>query len=151
MADFIYGILESVGFFHPLHPAVTHIPMGMVIGCFIFGLLAWLYKKNSLWVTAFHCSVLALVFLIPTVFTGYLDWQYRWGGEWHPLIIAKMVLAFVLLFLLAVSLMMQKKNVGDGVMFFIFVLCPPLCCRVGIFRGRISVWRIATGNWLTRD
>ncbi len=37
MTEVIFGFLNSIGFTHPLHPAFTHIPMGMVIGAVVFG------------------------------------------------------------------------------------------------------------------
>jgi uncharacterized membrane protein len=40
MIDFIYSTLVVLGYTHPLHPAVVHIPMGMVLGGFLFRLFS---------------------------------------------------------------------------------------------------------------
>ncbi len=40
--------------------------------------------------TGYHCVILALLGIAPTIFTGYLDWQHRFGGGWEFLIVLKM-------------------------------------------------------------
>lgn len=36
MTDTIFSFLNQIGFTHPLHPAFTHVPMGMVMGAVFF-------------------------------------------------------------------------------------------------------------------
>jgi uncharacterized membrane protein len=96
MIDMVYELLSKVGFHHPLHPAFTHIPMGMVMGAVIFRFSSFLPKLKMLAKTGYHCAILGLLGLFPTALTGIMDWQYRYGGEWEGLIIIKMVLAVVL-------------------------------------------------------
>ena len=102
MTEIIFEFLNKIGFTHPVHPAMTHIPMGMVMGAVVFRLAAFLPRMKMLAKTGYHCAVLALLGIAPTVFTGYLDWQYRFGGVWEFLIVLKMVLAAVLTILLIV-------------------------------------------------
>ena len=130
MIELIYGVLESVGFTHPLHPAATHIPMGMVMGCFFFGLVSLLITKYDLRKTSLHCSVLALIFVIPTVIAGIMDWQYFYGGIWQPLIIIKFILAAILLVLLAISVKMNLGQAPWKNLFIVYVLC--LACVTGL-------------------
>lgn len=130
MTEFIFGILESVGFTHPLHPAATHIPMGMVMGCFFFGLFAWFYNRQDVRKTALHCSVLALIFVFPTIIAGILDWQYFYGGEYQPLIVLKMVLAGILIILLGLAVRMNLQQAEPKKLFFIYLLC--LICVTGL-------------------
>lgn len=96
MTEFIFEFLNKVGFAHPLHPALTHVPMGMVMGAVTFRLASFLPKLKFLAKTGYHCVILGLLGIPPTVFTGYLDWQHTYDGEWEFLIVLKMVLAFVL-------------------------------------------------------
>ncbi|SCY57949.1 DUF2231 domain-containing protein [Desulfoluna spongiiphila] len=100
MVEFIYGLLESVGFAHPLHPAATHIPMGLVMGALIFRMVAIFTSMKELSRTGYHCAVLGLLGTPPTVVLGWMDWQYRYGGEWEFLIGLKMVLALTLMVIL---------------------------------------------------
>lgn len=130
MVQFTYSILEKVGFTHPLHPAATHIPMGMVMGCFFFALIALLFSKQELRKTALHCSVLALVFTFPTIIAGILDWQYFMAGKYTNLIIIKMVLAAVLVVLLSISIKLNLQGASAKNLFIIYVLC--LACVTGL-------------------
>lgn len=100
MTEIIFDFLNKVGFTHPLHPALTHIPMGMVMGAVTFRMASFLPKLKFLAKTGYHCVILGLLGIFPTVFTGYLDWQHTFGGEWEFLIILKMVLAVALTVLL---------------------------------------------------
>ena len=96
MTETIFTFLNGVGFAHPLHPALTHIPMGMVIGAVVFRMASFLPKMKHLARTGYHCVILGLLGIPPTVFAGYLDWQHTYGGEWEFLIILKMILAGIL-------------------------------------------------------
>ncbi|WP_028583237.1 DUF2231 domain-containing protein [Desulfogranum mediterraneum] len=130
MTAFIFDLLERVGFTHPLHPAATHIPMGMVMGCFFFALAALFYRKQALLTTALHCSILALIFIVPTIVAGILDWQYFYGGSYQTLIVVKMVLAALLLVLLGISVKMNLADADPKKLVLIYTLC--LACATGL-------------------
>jgi uncharacterized membrane protein len=101
MTEVIFGFLSKIGFVHPLHPAFTHIPMGMVMGAVVFRLASFLPRLKVLARTGYHCIILGLLGMFPTAFSGYLDWQHTFDGNWDFLIVLKMVLAVVLTILLA--------------------------------------------------
>lgn len=107
MVEFIYGLLESVGFAHPLHPGLTHVPMGLVMGAIIFRLTAVFSPMKHLGKTGYHCAVVGLLGHPPTAIAGWMDWQYRYGGEWEFLIGLKLVLAVVLLVILVCIVVMD--------------------------------------------
>lgn len=130
MTASIFALLEKIGFTHPLHPALTHIPMGMVMGCFFFSLIAWKLNKAELNRTALHCALLGLIFLVPTIAAGLLDWQHRYGGLMQPLIIVKMVLAPLLTGLLFYTVLEHRKNAAAKKIFFLYALC--LVCAIGL-------------------
>lgn len=130
MIESLYALLAKIGFHHPLHPALTHIPMGMVMGCFFFALLYWYFKRPSLHTTCLHCSVLGLVFIVPTIAAGLLDWQHLYGGRFLPLIVVKMVLAAILTGLLAYSIWLNRKQAEPKKLFIVYALC--LACAVGL-------------------
>ena len=110
MTEMIFGFLEAIGFTHPVHPAFTHIPMGMGIGAVVFRLLSLTSQFKFLGRTGYHCIVLGLLGVFPTVFTGYLDWIHRYGGDWEFLIILKMFLAMVLTGLFLAIFIMDKPD-----------------------------------------
>lgn len=130
MIESVYTLLAKIGFSHPLHPALTHIPMGMVMGCFFFGLLAWKFGKIELRRTSLHCSVLALIFIVPTIIAGYMDWVHRFGGVYSGLIIAKMILAAILTGLLGYSVILHRQEADAKKLFIVYSLC--LICAVGL-------------------
>ncbi len=130
MVDFIYNTLHVIGFGHPLHPALTHIPMGMVIGCFVFSLIALITKKDIFIKTSLHCSVLGLIFIVPTVIAGVLDWQYFYGATLSFFIIVKFVLAAVLTAFLAYSVYANLKGQTHKQLFILYLLC--LACAGGL-------------------
>ena len=79
MFDYIYQTLTNFGYNHPVHPTLTHVPIGMVMGAFIFVLIAVMTRKKNLAQTARHCSVLALIAAVPTALLGLMDWQHFYG------------------------------------------------------------------------
>lgn len=110
MTEVIFEFLGKIGFTHPLHPALTHIPMGMVMGAVTFRLASFLPKLKMLAKTGYHCIILGALGIFPTVFTGYLDWQHTYGGEWEFLIILKMILAVVLLGILSLIAVLDDPD-----------------------------------------
>lgn len=130
MIESLYALLAKVGFTHPLHPALTHIPMGMVMGCFFFGFLVWYAKKTDFQKTCLHCSVLALIFIGPTIIAGIFDWQHLYAGRYQALIIIKMILAAALTGLLGYSIWLHRQGAEPKKIFIIYALC--LACAVGL-------------------
>ncbi|MFH2061173.1 MAG: DUF2231 domain-containing protein [Pseudomonadota bacterium] len=102
MTEIIFDFLSTIGFKHPLHPALTHIPMGMVMGAVTFRLVSLIPKFKFLARTGYHCVILGLLGIVPTVFAGVLDWQHTYGGQWEFLIILKMILAGALTLVLVI-------------------------------------------------
>jgi uncharacterized membrane protein len=100
MYDVLYDFLDKIGYLHPIHPAMTHMPIGLVVGSLILGAAALATPRPNLSHAAYYCLVLALIFWFPTVAFGLMDWQRYYGGAWlHP-IKMKMILASVLFILL---------------------------------------------------
>jgi uncharacterized membrane protein len=130
MVESLYSFLATVGFTHPLHPMLTHVPMGMIIGMVVFSLLGLIWKKDNLTETAFHCCVLALLAVGPVIIAGILDWLHLQQGEWNKYIIVKMILGTVLTVLLAVAVTMKKKGASPAKMLLFYLLC--LACAGGL-------------------
>jgi uncharacterized membrane protein len=138
MTEFVFNLLESIGFHHPIHPVVTHLPMGMIMGGLLFGMASYFLKKPELARTALYCSVLALIGVFPTVLFGYMDWQHSYEGEWMFLIKLKMVLAAVLVGLLAACVKVNSKN--DSVTtagLTLYILCMLTAIGLGYSGGEL--------------
>jgi uncharacterized membrane protein len=126
----IYGALEKIGFDHPLHPIIVHLPMGMIIGMFLFSLLGLKWKDSHFPRTAYHCSVLALVSIPFVILAGIMDWQYRLNGDWAPQIKIKMVLASILTVLLIYAVIARGRGASPKHLFVVYTLC--LLCAGGL-------------------
>ncbi len=107
-----YQLLNYLGYTHPIHPALVHMPIGLVVGAFILRGTAFLFNRETLVRSARHCFFLGFLFWFPVVLLGFMDWQHFYGGVWLTPIIVKMILALVLLvlFLLVLILNFRKER-----------------------------------------
>ena len=139
MIEFFYKTLTSIGYTHPIHAPTTHIPVGMVMGAFLFALGAYLLKRSNLALTAWHCVLLAFVGLFPTVLFGLMDWQHYFAGAWVFPIKMKIGLAALLLILLIIALGLGRKaeKVSRGAL-LIYGLCLLNVTALGYFGGELA-------------
>lgn len=109
MIDQLYQFLASIGFKEPIHPPITHMPIGLATGAIIFFLLAVLFKQKQFVLTSRHVSILAFVFAFPTILLGVIDWIHFYHGVFFVPIIIKMVLATILLIVLATGIIVGSE------------------------------------------
>ena len=147
MLEHLYDTLTAVGYSHPIHPPMTHATVGMVIGAFVFGIVAWVFRNPALTRTARHCIILALVALIPTVILGYADWQHYYAGGWLFPIKMKLPLAALLVVFLVLALVKSRKveTVSAGIL-FLYLLCLLNVAALGYFGGEIVYGKAGTGG-----
>ena len=138
MIDFFYKILTTIGYTHPIHAPTTHIPVGLVIGAFIFGVVSLKLRKENLARTANHCIALALLALVPTVIVGIMDWQHYYAGAWLFPIKMKLPLAGLLLILLvfAFSAGYRAETITKQAL-IIYALCLLNVTALGYFGGEL--------------
>ncbi len=106
MIDSLYLFLSRLGFTDPLHPAIVHIPIGLVIGAFVLFAVALVFKRKQLVISARYLSILALVFAFPSIIFGVFDWLHFFHGAMLPAIKIKMVLAGCLLVILGIGIIL---------------------------------------------
>ena len=106
MIEFIYQTLAKFGYTHPLHPTLTHLPIGMVMGAFLFALAAIIFNRTSLAQTARHCVILGLLAAIPTALLGIMDWLHFFGGTMLLPFKMKLILAVILISLLLLAVVL---------------------------------------------
>ena len=138
MIEFIYQTLAQLGYTHPLHPTLTHVPIGMVIGAFLFALAAAVFRWTGLAQTARHCIILAAIVLLPTALLGIMDWQHFYGGAMLFPIKIKFALAGVLLVFLVLTAIFGflGKNF-TRVILALHLLCLPAAIGLGYFGGEL--------------
>ncbi len=150
MIHSVYVFLKSIGYDHPIHPMVTHITVGLTIGTLIFGIVSVIFRRARLKMTAWHCALLAFISVVPTALFGYMDWMEKFGGQWIPQIVIKMVLAGSLFVLLFVGLFLGRKREGDEAQggrpwhdpraigaLVIYGVCTGLVVALGYFGGSL--------------
>ena len=137
MSEFIYQTLAAIGYHHPLHPAITHLPVGLVFGGFLFGLGAFFLRQDTMAQTAKHCMVLALIALIPTVILGYFDWhQFYAGARVFPIKI-KFILALVLLVFLLLAVYFGTKTPKALKTIITYFVCVLTVIGLGYYGGEL--------------
>ena len=138
MIESLYQTLTKFSYTHPLHPILTHVPIGMVMGAFFFALVALIFRRTSLAQTARHCSVLALIAAVPTAFLGILDWQHFYGGSLLFPIKMKLVLAGILIvFLILAVIFGFFGETFSKFVISLYVLCLFSVIGLGYFGGEL--------------
>jgi uncharacterized membrane protein len=133
-----YHMVNSFGFPDPIHVTLVHIPMGLVIGAFVFSWLSALTSWKRLTVTAYQCITLALLFLFPVIIFGFMDWRHFYLGAWLTPIKIKMVLAVILLILsFAAFLLGFKGKESSKITLALYSLCLITVIGLGWFGARL--------------
>ena len=141
MIDFIFQAFGKMGYTHPLHPPITHLPMGLLVAAFIFALVALLFQRTILPSLSYdRIILLAIIFAFPTIFLGYADWQHHYYGAWlHPIKV-KFVLSGVFLILLFVGLIYGRKAGGESKgALAIYALCFLSVTGLGFYGAQLSL------------
>lgn len=110
MLDLLYEFLRNLGYPHPLHAPLTHMPIGLVTGALILGFFALVWRLPILGLSARHCLILAWLFWFPTVILGLMDWQHFYAIAWIYEIKMKLILAGVLGVLLTIGLFVGRHQ-----------------------------------------
>jgi len=137
MIEFVYQLFAAIGYTHPLHPAVTHIPMGMIIGGFILKVAA--VKWENIGKAAYYCFILALLFAPLTALLGFMDWQHRLFGKMNGFILAKFILTALLITLLSITVYLEHKDtVNKKVLLLCYTLCLITAGGLGFAGGELA-------------
>ncbi len=131
MIDLFYRVLNSLGYHHPVHVMFTHIPIGLVTGALIFFLVAIIFSRKVLVLTARHTAILAFIFVFPTILFGVFDWLHFYNGVLFPAIKYKMGLAAGILVVLAVAIILGGEvKMHNAAMTVVYALA--FLCAVGL-------------------
>jgi len=137
MSELIYQTLTAIGYHHPIHPAIAHLPVGLVFAGFLFSIGGVFLRQDTMAQTAQHCMMLALITLVPTILLGYVDWQQFYaGGSLFP-IKMKFILAFVLLLLLVASVYLSIKSPKGIKTFVAYLLSAIAVVCLGYYGGEL--------------
>ena len=136
--EFLYQFLHNHGYDLPLHPPLTHMPTGLIVGAFIFLLVALILKRGAFLKAAHYCIVLALIFFFPAVFLGFTDWYHFYAGVLIFPIKMKIALTGALLIFLAAAVIVEIKKIGGPMIkFVIYLLCLVAVVGIGHYGGQL--------------
>jgi hypothetical protein len=109
MIDQLYALLGKAGFTEPLHSPITHMPIGLTVGALIFFIVAIVFRKRTMVLTARHVAILAFIFVFPTILLGVIDWIHFYNATLFTPIMIKMALAAILLIILATVIILGSE------------------------------------------
>jgi uncharacterized membrane protein len=138
MIDELYILLNEMGYHHPIHPTEVHMPIGLVVGAFIFAFIAFSLRRQNLLLTPRHCVLLALIWVFPTMLLGYMDWQHFYGGAWIRPIKVKLTVAPSLAILLAAAAYLGRRYGAASIRVLpLYFLCFCAVVVLGYFGGQL--------------
>jgi uncharacterized membrane protein len=138
MIEALYRFLKSVGYEHPIHSPIVHMPIGLITGAFVFFVIALLFKRKQLILSARHASILALAFAFPTILFGVFDWIHFYHGAMIPAIKYKMVLAGLVLVLLGLGIILGSEvKIRSAAMVLVYTFTFLAAVGLGYFGGNL--------------
>lgn len=138
MFDSFYQFLDQIGYLHPIHPAMTHMPIGLVVGSLFLGTTGWLANRPALVRSAYYTLVLAFLFWFPTIVFGLMDWQRYYAGAWITPIEVKLALASLLFVLLSSGVLLGYRDPTKiKLLLPIYLLCFMNVTALGYFGGQL--------------
>ena len=139
MTGFLYNVLNKLGYHHPFHPTQVTMPIGLVMGAFIFAVVALAFRRKRLMVTPLHCIILACIWVFPTMILGIMDWQHFYGGAWILPIKVKLITASFLGVLLCLSVFLGHRYGSTSIKLLpIYFLCFCAVTVLGYFGGELT-------------
>lgn len=88
---------------HHAHPISAHIPNGVLPVSVLFLFLALFLNLKGIRLAAFYNMVVVAIAMPAVFYSGYNEWQRRYGGNWTSLFVVKIVCGIVVLVGSAVS------------------------------------------------
>jgi len=135
----VYEFLARLGYTHPTHPTEVHMPIGLVVGAFVFVWIAVLFRRQQLALTARHCVLLAAIWVFPTMLFGVMDWQHYYAGAMLFPIKVKLILAPTLTILLWIAVILGFKKGGKNkAVVAIYCVSFLIVIVLGYFGGQLT-------------
>lgn len=135
----IYHLLSRMGYEHPIHPPLTHILIGLVVGAFVFGVIALILGRPKMVLTARHCIIFAYLSLFPVALLGFMDWQHYFAGTWLLPIKIKLGLTLLFFVLSTIGIVLGGRPArSQKVTNTIYGLCFATLIGLGYYGGDLA-------------
>jgi uncharacterized membrane protein len=136
--SFFYALINQLGYHHPLHPTQVHFPVGLIFGAFILCVWGKVRHQPKFSQAAWYCMIIATIWILPTVITGFMDWRHFYAGALLFPFTMKFILATVLLILLAVAVFVGLRGGAESNgMVAVYALCLLTVAGLGFFGGEL--------------
>jgi uncharacterized membrane protein len=154
--SFFYTLINQLGYSHPFHPTQVHFPVGLIFGAFVLGAGGKLRRQPMLSRAAWYCMIIGMIWMLPTVITGFMDWRHFYAGALLFPFIMKFILATVLVILLAVGVFIGlRRGTESNAMIAVYALCLLTVAGLGFFGGELvygeKIASIAVENSQLKD
>lgn len=127
----IYDLLKALNYHHPIHPLTVHVPIGLILGAFILSIAGSVRNQPELRRCAWYCQTLALIFALPAIAAGLMDWHHSYAGAMLFHFKVKFILAALFFALLAFGFFIGRSNRGES-KGLIVVYALGLCLTAGL-------------------
>jgi rubredoxin/uncharacterized membrane protein len=81
------------------HPVSVHIPNGVLPAAVLFLVLSMFFEIAGMPEAAFYNLVFVVIAMPFVIFSGYVDWQERYGGARTRVIVTKIICGIAVLFI----------------------------------------------------
>jgi len=133
-----YALISRLGYNHPLHPTQVHIPVGLIFGAFVLGVWAKMRHRPVFSMAAWYCMIIALIWILPTIVTGLMDWKHFFAGVLVFPFKMKFILATMLLLLLIIGVFIGLRSGSESnSLITINALCLLTVAGLGFFGGEL--------------
>lgn len=137
MSSLLYNLLALVGYSHPLHPVIVHLPVGMSIGAVCFWLMTIITGKQIYRTTAYQAMVLAFLSTFLAIPVGIFDWQRFYGEAWFFEIKMKLALAAFYFVIAAAAVIVGRRHHDSPVMPVLYLSSVLTVMGLGFFGGQL--------------
>ncbi len=100
---FVTGLMTK----YHAHPISVHIPNGVLPVAIVFLVLSMLFQAAGLEAASFYNMIIVVLVMPKVLFSGYVDWKNRLGGNLTNLILTKMICGATVL-LIGLSLVVWR-------------------------------------------
>jgi len=147
MPDWLAGLLEHFPFLrrHP-HPMVVHFPIVFMYSVTFFEILCMITGEKSFEVTAFYCLAGGILFMPPSMLTGWFTWWLNYMARPMGRVTVKIRLSWVLLAIsiaafvwrLTMPGIMETAGAGRAVYIGMLLSLAPITSIIGYHGGELT-------------
>ena len=127
------------------HPISVHIPNGVLPVAVIFLFLGILFHSEPMCLAAFYNLVFVVISMPAVLFSGYIDWKNRFGGNLTRLFLVKMVcggfvsiIGLLLVIWRLVNPFVAAPDSGNRISFFlVHLLMLAIAVLAGFLGGKL--------------